>query len=638
MKLSIIIPYYNTKQYTDEILDTLAPQIVDGVEVFVVDDGSPVKYKTHHKWCKVVRKKNGGACTARNVGIERSTGEYIAFIDSDDNVPPYYIDRILEKIKEGDDLIEMSWKSMPGGGNQYDVVIHSTNERLENCAVWCRVFKRSFIGNVRFNEQKDSTEDEDFTRHLQCQDWQQLPEGVKLGFIPEYMYFYRTDVVDSKFKKFKSGMQHTKRIVYCYDKVTADRTDILETIKNDDKQHEVWLLTNKCEIPELSIHCRISTPSRPLFTHYLKGDLHAPNVSIIKPGIMTKVVLYVEYADLVCGISTFIYNFCCEFKDRLDMVVVHDRMDPRLVKRLQGIVPVYQNDYALKISCETLILNRLSDRIPIGIKYKKTVQINHACKLARDIPQRDFNICVSKAAKESWGDQAKGAMVIHNFAHVEVPPLLSLVSATRIGAGDKGNNDIRFRKLADKLEHSGIPWIWLNFSNTPLLNMPGHFINMAPEVNIQNYIKRATYLVQLSDQESFSYSIIEALTNQTPVICCPLPVLPEIGVEDGRNAHVVPFDMDFDVKVLLDVPEFKYTYNNAPIQKQWEKLFSRKTKRKLIDIKRSNRPQARVKVVVNYYDKVLERELLNGTIATFDLERAQHVESYGYIRILEVLQ
>ena len=227
MKLSIIIPYYNTKAYTDELLDTLAPQIVPEVEVILIDDGSRTPYKTRHSWCRVIRKKNGGVCTARNIGIEKSTGEYITFIDSDDNVPPYYIQRILEKLPDGDDVIELSWRSLNSNRSNYNVVIRSKRDRLENCAVWCRVFKRSYIGDVRFNTNKDSTEDEDFTRHLHLQDWQKLPDGVQLGYISDHMYYYRDDVPDSKFKKFKAGLQHTKRVTYCYDRVTADRTDII---------------------------------------------------------------------------------------------------------------------------------------------------------------------------------------------------------------------------------------------------------------------------------------------------------------------------------------------------------------------------------------------------------------------------
>ena len=69
IKLSIIIPYYNDGDFTHCLLDRLAPQVTDQVEVMVIDDGSRIPFETHHKWCKVIHKKNGGVSTARNMGL-----------------------------------------------------------------------------------------------------------------------------------------------------------------------------------------------------------------------------------------------------------------------------------------------------------------------------------------------------------------------------------------------------------------------------------------------------------------------------------------------------------------------------------------------------------------------------------------
>ena len=98
MKLSIIIPYYNVKPYTDELLDCLAPQIREDVEVILIDDGSKEPYKTQYEWCKVYRQKNKGVSSARNKGLDLATGEYIAFIDSDDIVAGDYINRLFSKM------------------------------------------------------------------------------------------------------------------------------------------------------------------------------------------------------------------------------------------------------------------------------------------------------------------------------------------------------------------------------------------------------------------------------------------------------------------------------------------------------------------------------------------------------------
>ena len=83
MKLSIIIPCYNAEPFIHELLDCLAKQMAKSVEVIVVDDGSRVPFHTDHGFVKVIRKENGGVSSARNMGIENATGEYIAFIDAD---------------------------------------------------------------------------------------------------------------------------------------------------------------------------------------------------------------------------------------------------------------------------------------------------------------------------------------------------------------------------------------------------------------------------------------------------------------------------------------------------------------------------------------------------------------------------
>ena len=107
MKLSIIIPYYNAEPYTSELLDVLAPQITDEIEVILIDDGSKVPFKTAYKWVKVNRTKNGGVSHARNKGLDMAKGDYVQFIDADDMVPDYFIRVLFQKIdKEDPDVIE----------------------------------------------------------------------------------------------------------------------------------------------------------------------------------------------------------------------------------------------------------------------------------------------------------------------------------------------------------------------------------------------------------------------------------------------------------------------------------------------------------------------------------------------------
>ena len=89
--LSIIIPYYNAKEYTDELLSLLDKQIdTEEIEVLLIDDGSKEEYTANYNWLKIIRQDNGGASAARNTGLDNAIGEYISFIDSDDLISDNY--------------------------------------------------------------------------------------------------------------------------------------------------------------------------------------------------------------------------------------------------------------------------------------------------------------------------------------------------------------------------------------------------------------------------------------------------------------------------------------------------------------------------------------------------------------------
>lgn len=92
-KLSVIIPIYNSGRYLRQCLDSVLSQDVPDMEVLLVDDGSTdnspdICYayaKTNHA-VHYLHKNNGGVSSARNVGLEHAQGEYITFVDSDDEV------------------------------------------------------------------------------------------------------------------------------------------------------------------------------------------------------------------------------------------------------------------------------------------------------------------------------------------------------------------------------------------------------------------------------------------------------------------------------------------------------------------------------------------------------------------------
>ena len=565
IKLSIIIPYYNDGDFTHCLLDRLDPQMRDDVEVLVIDDGSRIPFETHHKWCQVIHKKNGGVSTARNMGIDKARGDFITFMDADDFVPDYYVQKLLLKIEESDaDVIEYSWRFDVG---TYEVRLQSDDDYQVNPAVWCRCFKRSFLGDNRFNELKDSTEDEDFSRKVGFME----PGNYKHVVIKDFMYYYKENLPNNKHHRFQKGIMNTKKVVYYYQHVTREMMWLLDEIKKEDEHNEVWLFTKQCDIPELKRYCRIRQPER-TWAHIIRGE-QCELITKIKPALKCQVCIWSDAVNMVGGITTFIYNFCKNMNKYYDIVFLHDKVDPEKLKLIRTVARCIKINPQLTIACDILMIQRLNDIVPSNVVAKRTVQMIHCLRLSSYKVRQDVThkVAVSQAAKDSWGEAAEDAIVINNIADMDIKKSLMLISATRIGAPDKGTNDDKSIKLAKMLNDKGIPFVWLVFGNKPIQNPPKNMFNMEPVSNVGDFIAKADYLVQLSD-ESFSYTVLEALTRGTAVLVKDFAALKELGFKDGQMGYVLPDDMNFDVTELLKVPEFVYKYDNDKVIGQWREL------------------------------------------------------------------
>ena len=94
MKISVIVPVYNVENYLEKCLNSLVNQTLEEIEILVINDGSTDDsqkiidefQKKFPQKIKAFSKENGGLSDARNFGIDRATGEFLAFVDSDDSV------------------------------------------------------------------------------------------------------------------------------------------------------------------------------------------------------------------------------------------------------------------------------------------------------------------------------------------------------------------------------------------------------------------------------------------------------------------------------------------------------------------------------------------------------------------------
>ena len=173
MKISIIIPVYNTEKYIDKCLESCLNQTFDDYEIILIDDGSkdssPVKcdeWAGKSEKVKVYHFENAGAATARNRGIEKSQGEYICFVDSDDQVSLDYLEYLyMLCVNSNADISVCGYIDVYHGDTAQETgesadkpIVFSGTEAMENLlyqryfisAPWGAISKRKIWDNVRF--------------------------------------------------------------------------------------------------------------------------------------------------------------------------------------------------------------------------------------------------------------------------------------------------------------------------------------------------------------------------------------------------------------------------------------------------------------------------------------------------------
>lgn len=169
IKVSVIVPVYNVEEYLARCLDSLVNQSLKDIEIIVVNDGSPDNsQKIIDNYCKKYKniksfiKENGGVSDARNFGIEKAQGEYIAFVDGDDYVSNDMYQKMYDKAKLGNfDIVVCDLNYVYENGEikrvsskiEKDTVdIKKTYVNMYPC-VWNKIFKRElFNTGIRFKK------------------------------------------------------------------------------------------------------------------------------------------------------------------------------------------------------------------------------------------------------------------------------------------------------------------------------------------------------------------------------------------------------------------------------------------------------------------------------------------------------
>lgn len=205
IKLSIVIPYYKTLDYTKQLLDKLVPQLTKECECILIDDGCN-ELELDKYPINVIHQDNGGVSKARNIGLDKATGKYVVFIDSDDMIKDNYISTILNKIKSTEfDYCYFSWEAT--GRNKGQYIIKDEPETF-NTSVWNCIYKRETIGNNRFPESKQIGEEIEFNKRVRV--------GKKENIL-DILYIYQ------------SGREDSLTVNYSQGKIKEEREQVIKT-------------------------------------------------------------------------------------------------------------------------------------------------------------------------------------------------------------------------------------------------------------------------------------------------------------------------------------------------------------------------------------------------------------------------
>lgn len=224
-KISVIIPVYNAALTIGNILNKLSHQHYENIEVIAVNDGSKDDslnilrdHAGRDRRIVVIDQNNSGVSIARNVGIEHSTGDYITFVDADDDIDELLISKLADKITQNVDLI-MCGLILNGRHITADEITVEGKTNIRNYTLrsllstnllygpYCKLFRRTLIADnqIRFPTDVDYGEDTIFNLHyLQLTNTISVLDGALYTYQMQPNGLASSNALIAKFRKKRS--------------------------------------------------------------------------------------------------------------------------------------------------------------------------------------------------------------------------------------------------------------------------------------------------------------------------------------------------------------------------------------------------------------------------------------------------
>lgn len=333
LKVSIIIPVYNTGIYLKECLESVVQQELRDIEIIIVDDGSTdnssaiiKEYQSQNHNIVLIKQKNRGQSVARNHALKIAKGEYIGFVDSDDVIERKMYSIMYETaIKYKLDIVEAQYtlvKSLEKIQRIGSPALYTSKEALKKLftarvgTIWSCLFRAELFHQVTFPNRKIG--EDLYVKAIL------FKKADRIGMISNKLYFYRQrsgSITHDVFDNRMFDILYTDYLMYAYlkkndlesfgyykdnlqDMCMQDLYTIIEKAVNNGYKMDKYLITDKhlCSFINyflylgLKKHCRSYFYKYLKLHYYIKKCKYSNDSKIVKPRKNTKEKYEIYYS------------------------------------------------------------------------------------------------------------------------------------------------------------------------------------------------------------------------------------------------------------------------------------------------------------------------------------------------------
>lgn len=268
VKVSIIMPTYNVEAFLPLAIDSVLNQTFKDWELLIVDDGSTDtsntiarQYAKQDNRIKVLNKANGGLSDARNYGLERASGEFIHFFDSDDSIVPNFYELLTEEIRNNDFIICGYFRDIEdeNGSITKEIIMNCPNlspinNNLEFKYVlshfnyaWNKLYKKSFLNDnkLKFEKGLSTIEDKEFMSRV-------IQYNPKFKFVDFIGYRYKIR------RRPTLGNSFSDKFINDHLRGISIENDIIDFFYGDKTKAELYKDEQTFETVQWIVHCIIN--------------------------------------------------------------------------------------------------------------------------------------------------------------------------------------------------------------------------------------------------------------------------------------------------------------------------------------------------------------------------------------------